>query len=320
MTALPPPPQPIVDAIWRAREAEAAARPRYEGYGVSAGVLGTECDRAVWYGLRWVSLPEAFTGRALRIFERGNIEEARVLADLRRAGLDVLDTDPATGKQWRFALANGWLRGKADGICERVPEAPKARHALEIKSLNAADFRAIQKHGLAKARADHWHQLHAGMIGLGLARGLYVGVNKDTDDILTERVRIDHEEGARQEARVLRLVDAHEPPHRISDKPDSFACRFCDHRATCHGGAFARRHCRTCVHFTLTTDGNGHCERFDEPRKPDRQHLGADCPAHLFLPGLVPGEQVDADPDAETITYRLPDGSTFTDGAQEART
>ena len=82
-----------------AREAEAAADPRsaYEGYGVGASALGTPCDRQIWLTLRWASPPETPTGRQLRIFERGDIEEERVLADLRRAGIEV------SREQERFA-------------------------------------------------------------------------------------------------------------------------------------------------------------------------------------------------------------------------
>jgi len=336
MTDLPPPSMPTVDAIWAAWEAENDARgPAYDGYGISASALGRECDRDLWYGLRWASPPEKLTGRKLRIFARGNLEEGRVLADLRRAGLSVHDTDPDTGKQWRFAMANGFLRGKADGRVTGVIEAPKADHVLEIKSAKAADWRGILKHGLRKHKPDHWHQLHSGMAGLGINRGLYIAVNKDTEEILTERLHLDVEEAARQEARVLRIVDADDAPTRASDKPDAFVCRFCQHKATCHDGAPARRSCRTCLHFRFTSDGNGHCERFDVAMTPKQQkdhgdpapwgpepshpHRGGDCPTHLFLPSLVAGEQIDADPEAETITYRMNDGSTWTDGAQEAR-
>ena len=42
-----------------------------------------------------------------------------------------------------------------------------------------------------------------------------------------------------------------------------------------------------------------------------------DCPAHLYLPALVPGEQVDADPEAETVTYRMQSGAIWVDGATE---
>lgn len=310
---------PTADAIMAALVAEAADRPQYEGYGIGASALGNECDRALWYGLRWVSPAEAMKGRTLRIFERGNWEETRLIADLRRAGLDVLDRDEDTGRQWVFSQADGFLRGKADGRCWGVIEAPKAEHVLEIKSLKAADFRAIVKHGLLKAKPEHWHQLHAGMAGLGVARGLYVGTNKDTEEVLTERVRFDAEVALRQEARVSRIVAADDPPGRVSDKADAFSCRFCQHKAACHEAAFARKHCRTCLHFTFTTDGNGHCVRFNEHRRPDAQKAGADCPAHLYLPGLVPGDQIDADEAAETITYRMSDGSEWTDGALEAQ-
>jgi hypothetical protein len=318
MTELPPPPMPTVDAIMDALAREAAERPAYEGYGISASKLGSECDRELWYGLRWTSPPETITGRKVRIFERGNWAEDRLIACLRKAGLDVLDRDPNTGRQFRFSLARGFLRGKADGRCWGVIEAPKAEHVVEVKSLKAADFRAILKHGLLKAKPEHWYQLHSGMAGLGADRGLYIGENKDTEEILTERVRFDGEVAARSVARVERIVATDDPPSRVSDKPDNFACRFCDHAAVCHRGAFARRSCRTCLHFTFGSDGNGHCARFNEPRDPARQKEGETCVAHLFLPGLVPGEQVDADPEAETITYRMNDGSDWTDGAQEA--
>ena len=317
MTEVPPQISPTVDAIWAARLAEAAARPQYEGYGISASELGQECDRRMFYTLRWTSPPEQMTGRKLRIFERGDIEEERVIADLRRAGLDVLDRDPDTGRQFSFTLANGWLRGKADGRAWGFIEAPKAEHVIEIKSLKAADWRAIEKHGLRAKKPEHWHQLHTGMLGLGVNRGAYIGVNKDTEEILIERVHLDQEEGNRQEARVLRAVAAHEAPQRISEKPDFFTCRFCPHHAHCHTGTDARRHCRSCLHFSFGDGGNGHCDRFDKPLKPAEQRAGATCPAHLYLPSLVHGEQIDADPEAETVTYRKPDGSIWIDGQQE---
>jgi hypothetical protein len=311
---------PTVDAIHAAIEAKAAARgPAYEGYGISASALGHDCDRKAWYDLRWTSRGEGMTARKLRIFERGDWAEGRLIEALRLAGIEVQDVNPDTGRQWRFSLARGFLRGKADGICTGVIEAPKAVHVLEVKSLKAADFRAILKHGLAKAKPEHWHQLHAGMAGLGIARGIYIGENKDTEEILTERIRLDEVTAAEQVARVERIVDADYPPPRIADKPDSFACRFCSHREVCHAGAFARRHCRTCLHFTFTSDGNGHCARLNEARGPDSQHEGKHCPMHLYLPGLVAGDQIDADETAETITYQLATGETWIDGAQEAQ-
>lgn len=325
MTAIPEPAQPTVDAIFAAIEAE--RRSEYRGYGISASQLGTDCDRQLWLNLRWASPLERIDGRKLRIFERGNIEEDRVIADLRRAGLDVQDVDPATGKQWRFEIAGGWLRGKADGIVTGVIEAPKARHVLEVKCIKAADWRAIKKHTLKVKKPEHWHQLHSGMAGLGIDRGIYVAVNADTQEILTERLHLDHEEALRQSARVGRAVDDHDMPlglmgdvnteKQAEKRRATPPCRFCDHAALCFDRAFAERSCRTCAHFTFGDGPNGHCERFDRPLRPSDQQDGKDCPAHLYLPSIVPGEQIDADPDAETITYKMPDGSEWIDGGKE---
>ena len=308
MVEIPPPAQPTVDAIWKAREDEAAAKPRYESWGISASALGSPCDRQLWLGLRWASPPETMTGRKLRIFERGDIEEERVLADLRLAGIEI------SREQERFALANGWLRGKIDAFGVGFLEAPKAGHVTEVKSAKAADYRAVQKHGVAKHKPEHWHQLHTGMAATGTERGAYVIVNKDTEEIHIERINLDVEVAARQEARVLRIVEDHEAPGKIAEEPKGPPCLFCQHKALCFERAMPRRSCRTCVFFTFTRDGDGHCERWNEPRKPERQREGKDCPTHAFLPSLIPGEQIDADPDAGTITYRMHDGAIWVDG------
>lgn len=327
MTALPPPPQQTVDAIYAAIEEVEARRPRYQGYGISASTLGSTCDRQLWLSLRWASAPEVLTAKKIRVFARGNAAESRILGDLRVAGIQVEDVDPVARKQWSFALANGWLRGKADGILTGVVEAPKARHVVEIKCLKAAYWRGIQKHGLRAHKPEHWHQLHTGMVGLGIDRGLYIAENADTGELLTERLHLDHEEAMRQEARVMRAVEDHDPPlgmlgeatteiktQKIRNAPP---CLFCDHKGICFDKAFALRSCRTCIHWTFGDGPNGHCARFDEPRTPAQQQAGKDCPAHLYLPALVPGQQTDADAEAETITYQMPDGSEWIDGIPE---
>lgn len=315
MVEIPPPIQPTVDAIMAALVAERADGPLYDGLGVNASALGTPCDRQLWYGLRWVSSPEVITqGRKLRIFARGNAAEQRILADLARV-LEVEEVDPMTGKQWRFSRADGWIRGKADGRCLGVLEAPKAPHVIEIKCIKAADWRGVAKHGLAKHKPEHWMQLHEGMAGLGIERGLYIAENADTCELLTERIHLDHELAARQEARVLRLVEENDAPLRVNDAPTKPPCLFCNHKAVCFENAAPRRTCRSCVFFTFGRHGNGHCERWGEPRSPDRQREG--CGSHLFLPTLVNGEQIDAAEDDSWIEYRLPDGTTWRDGAKQ---
>ena len=50
--------------------------------------LGNQCDKAVWYGFRWHSL-RRFEAKKLRVFERGQNEEAVIVRRLRLAGIVV---------------------------------------------------------------------------------------------------------------------------------------------------------------------------------------------------------------------------------------
>jgi CRISPR/Cas system-associated exonuclease Cas4 (RecB family) len=300
-------------AMDAADEDERASRPNYSGYGISASEAGTECARRLWLMARWASPPEKLNAKSIRIFERGDWEEQRILERLRRAGIVVQDKDPVTGKQWRFSLAQGWLRGKADGIIlSGLREAPKAAHVVEIKSMKAEKWRLLQRKRLQEAIPEHWHQLHSGMAGLGIERGVYVAVNKDTEEIYLERIELDHEVIASVERRVIHAVSASEPPPKLMDAPKKAPCVYCSHRGLCFDRGWSVRSCRTCCHFSFTSDGNGHCARFSLGKNPQEQREG--CPEHVFLPALVPGEVVDSDEAANTVTYKLPDGSTFVDG------
>ena len=61
--------------------------------------------------------------------------------------------------------------------------------------------------------------------------------------------------------------------------------------------------------------GAWHCGRHDHPLTQQGQEAG--CAAHLFIPDLVPGEQLDAGED--WVSYRMRDGSEWRDGVS-ART
>jgi hypothetical protein len=83
----------------------------------------------------------------------------------------------------------------------------------------------------------------------------------------------------------------------------------------CHGEAFGRNHCRTCLHATpivdhQATDAPWLCERFGKTLSLEEQKAG--CPAHLFLIEVVPGVQVDAGDDF--VSYHMRDGSIWRDG------
>lgn len=315
MSALPEPQQHTVDAIHAAYEARRDDERTYLGM----STFGTECDRALWYGFRWAAPPEQLDGRKLRLFATGHREEARMIDDLRLAGITVEDHDPETG--WQFALSalGGHVRGHMDGRAWGFLEAPVAVHVVETKTHNEKSFKALVKDGVEKSKPGHFAQMQLYMHFSGYERAFYLAHNKNTDELYSERVAYDPVAAARLVARAAAIVGAARPPQRLHPDPAAkvaFACGWCPAKGICHEREWARSNCRTCLHATPRTDGAGgewHCARFDRLLSLEEQREG--CPAHRFIPDLVPGEQVDANVAAETVTYRMADGSTWIDGA-----
>lgn len=308
MVAIPRPQASTVRAIYAAYE---AANTHYDSLGISVGLANTECDRALWYTFRWASAPEKIDGRKLSIFRTGDRWEDVLVADLQAIGVEVY------GQQDRIRLVGGHVRGKCDGKGVGLPEAPKTEHLFEFKSSNDKGFKEIVKKGCKDAKPLHYGQCQLGMHMWGLTRAGYMVVNKNDDERYFERIHYDAEFCIRLLARLERIINAPEPPSRISDNQEFFGCRSCDHKPVCHEGAWPRVTCRSCLHSTPEMGGDAEwsCARWAKPLGIDEQK--AACPAHLTIPALVPGELIEVDEAAETVRYKLRNGDEWVDGAAE---
>jgi hypothetical protein len=312
MPQLPEPISHTVLAIWEAYEAKAR---NGDSLGVPMSQVANECERAIWYSLRWASPPEQTTGQKQRRFATGNIEEDRLLTDLENAGVIVERLDPATGQQFRVALANGWLRGKMDGRALNVPEAPKTLHVVEIKSHNDKSFKDLIKKKLQQSKPDHYAQCQNYMHAEHLTRCLYLAVNKNTDELYCERIEYDAIYAMRLEAKVERIVRADTAPPKLFEDVNSkaaFACGWCPAKAQCHEGEFARKNCRTCLSSSFEPGAIVRCTLLDKELSYQEQQAG--CHSHLYLPSLVHGEQIDADEQERWVKYNMADGSVWVDG------
>ena len=317
------------DRSWRARWAERfftilgrhyADEHNSERTYLGMSVLGDECEARLWLTFRWAHEGEPFDGRMLRLFETGHIEEARIIADLDAIGVVIEEIDPATGGQWAVSAVGGHVRGHMDGrVAKGLPGAPKTVHVFENKTHNAKYFKDLKALCVEKAKPQHYAQMQGYMHLQGISRAVYVAVEKDTDDFYIERINYDPVYAAKLLAKGERIVTAEAMPPRQHENPASklaWKCGYCPAFGVCHDGKWARRNCRTCLHATAKLDGDGrwHCARHDRDLSKEDQRAG--CGAHLYLPDLVPGKQVDADAHAETVTYVMRDGSTWVDGAE----
>lgn len=312
MAPLPKPTASTVSAIYRAYEATNEQR---DGRSISVSTLAEECERKLFYDFRWASPHEAIPGRTLRIFETGNIEEERWVENLRMIGCEVVDRE-ANGKQIMVEACGGHVRGYLDSEILGLPEAPKTIHVGEIKSHNLKSFTALKKDGVRKSKPLHYCQLQTYMYRRNRERGIYLAVCKDNDELYAERVELDAVYVMRMLARAQRIIDADAPPSKLHEDPNhkmAFACGWCKHKGVCHEHDMPRVNCRTCLYSSPEEGGSWSCARFNKPLSNDEQQAG--CPAHLTLPGLVPGRQIDASEEDETVTYELWNGATWVDGA-----
>lgn len=317
MSPLPKPQSKITDMVYAAWEARAES---WDGLGFSPSDLGSGCDRYLWFALHWAHAKETFSGRMLRLFDTGHREEARIIDDLRLIGLEVEDVDPATGKQWSVRALGGHVRGKLDGIIRGgIPEAPTKAHVHEAKSHGLKSWKALIKAGaenLREGKYDHFVQCQTYMHITGIDRTLYGATCKDTDERWHDRVRYDHAFCVTLFVRLERIIGQAEPSGPLNEARSAPDCRFCKAKALCKGESFARVSCRTCLHSSPLMDGDAAwaCSRWSKPLSADEQR--AACAHHLFVPALVPGEQIDVDEIAETVTYHLHDGRIWVDGRE----
>ena len=287
MAELPILPSPTRDAIFAAYEAQAGSgfRPH-----LGASLIGKDCERALWFDFRWTTRHQ-HPGRLLRLFETGQLEEARLVRNLRSTGATVLEVDPETGRQIRVEAHGGHFGGSLDGIALGLLEAPKTWHVLEFKTHSAKSFRELVAKGVRESKPQHLAQMQIYLHLTGLTRAMYLAVCKDTDELHVERIEHDPVFAQGLLDKAQRVIQASLPPDRISNDPAWYLCRWCEHAPVCHGQTAAEINCRTCLH-SAPVEGGWHCTAHQRPISDAEQRTA--CAQHLYLPALVPGEQVDA--------------------------
>lgn len=303
---------PTIDAIERGVEEREGQR-SYP-IRISPSMLGEECERKAWLSFHWAFDATPFDGKQLRRFEAGRVDEARMVAWLRLAGVNVDDMDMATGRQHSVSAMDGHFYGAIDGKATGIIEAPKTPHLVECKAINAKAFAQLKRHGVAVALPKHMAQVQVYMHLLGLTRTFYLAKNKDSDELHVERIHYDGDQAIRLMAKAER-IGADTAPAKANEDPGGWPCSMCDAASVCHGAAMANRNCRTCIHLSRVSRGDFFCNRHGVTVTTQSQRAG--CPHHLYLPSLVDGEQVDADEAAETITYQMNNGREWIDGREE---
>lgn len=313
MAALPEPQHTTLRAIERAVQADADDGLRAH---LGASVIGRSCERAGWYTFRWAT-PATHSARILRLFARGQREEQTLVALLRKAGVEVHETDGA-GQQFRVSACGGHFGGSLDGCARGLVEAPEKWHVLEFKTHNDKSFAKLLKEGVEKAKPEHYAQMQVYMALTGMDRAYYLAVNKNDDSLYGERVRFSQRDADAIMAKADRIIASDRPPARLSDDPAWYECKLCDHRYVCHSGAVPPPSCRTCIHATPELYGEGVWSCAHRQIELTHAEQLAGCPAHAYIPDLLAAWAEQIDVHGLSVEYRNKlNGATFLNGPDD---
>jgi hypothetical protein len=310
MAALPTSQHTTATAIVKWYESKPQAHRPHMG----ASLIGHQCQRYIWLTWRWVLTPQ-FSGRMLRLFSTGQREEARLIEELRGIGATVWDKDPDSGDQFRVSACNGHFGGSLDGVGKGLPEAPKSACVLEFKTHNDKSFNELMAKRVQAAKPQHYDQMTVYMGLMDIDRALYMGVNKNNDDVYCEWVHFDKDHFTVLMARAQNLIEQTSSPEPLSRDPSYYICKMCSFHKHCHGGVAAEVNCRTCCHSSPIENGAWSCGH--HKKQIDDQTQRAGCEAHLMIPSLIPyAEPIDGG--ESWIAYKHRElGGMFVNGREE---
>ena len=216
--------------------------------------LGGKCMRKIWYDFRWVSTDEA-SRRMNRIWDRGHLEETRIVLDLARVGCHV------TEQEFEVVGVTGHVRGHGDGKAVNVPTMDPAMVFLfEAKTMKHSSYIKYIKEGLQRYSSTYWQQIHSYMGHEKLPACLYVVTNKDNEERDYKIINFDKSQFEEGERIGFNIITAEEPPPKMPNASSTFfECKWCCHNKVCHKGEPVERNCRTCKHWDIEDGGNFSC-------------------------------------------------------------
>lgn len=231
---------------------------------LGASVIGGECERKIWLQFRKYK-KESFSGAKIRLFNRGHLEEGRIIANLESAGIKVSFIDEnRDGKQ--FGGKIGWFGSSIDGLTKDTKEYPDELVILEFKTMNEKRFNDFVNFGI-EAKFDSYYKQAVVNIeninrqyGYNINKVLFIAVNKNNDEIFAEYVKENKELADSLIELANNLATTEEIPFTIKPNQAFYPCKFCDYKGFCFGDEEPQHCCRTCLMCKRTKDGKETCE------------------------------------------------------------
>lgn len=248
---------------------------------LGASIIGDDCSRFIWYSFRWVKYA-VFNGRMLRLFDRGNKEEERIIRWLRGIGLEIWEVDQNTGKQFRIWGVRGHFGGSQDAGAKLPYLNPELPILLEFKTHNTKSFSNLVNKGVILAKPSHYSQMCSYGKFYNFQYGLYCAVNKNDDDLHFELVELDWKRSHSMLMKADDIIHSQKPPPRIADNPSFYKCRdLCTMKDICWNSHPVDINCRSCQFASPADDAEWYCNRYKQIIPKD--FIAKGCPGHVSI-------------------------------------
>lgn len=198
---------------------------------IGASEIGSECERKLYYSYHKFPKKRS-SSRLLRLFNRGKLEEARIIAYLTLMGLDVHATDE-NNNQFYFKEWDGAFSGHCDGIIKLSEEE---YILLEMKTMNTKSFTELTSKGVQRSHPHYYSQVQVYMGAFNLQQSLFVTVCKETDDIYFQLVSYDEQEYKAMRSKAYNIITAYniDALKRLSSIPSYYKCKWCEYHSICY--------------------------------------------------------------------------------------
>lgn len=252
---------------------------------LGASLIGRECAREIWSSFRWFKKPN-FSGQMIRLFNRGHLEEPRMIALLLLIGCKVWHQDE-NGKQFRIHGHRGHYGGGLDGVGQGIPDLPEGVNFLtEYKTHGEKSFNLLIEKGVLEAKWEHFVQMQQYMGYYKLPYALYCAVNKNTDQLHMEIIEYDPTQDKRYQERARIIVDSETAPARINNSPGWYKCKMCDQKDICHGSELPEKTCRSCRYIKVEDNGKWSCQMKPIIGFLTKEQQMAACDLYSIIPSI----------------------------------
>lgn len=231
---------------------------------LGASEIGDPCTAKAWNSFRWLK-QEKFSGRMLRLFERGHLEESRFIKLLRGIGFTIREVDEK-GEQVRIVGVNGHFGGSLDAMAKfPISYGVSAEIIIlnEYKTHNEKSFTKLAgakdastgkrifvagTNGVRINKPVHYAQMCSYGRAFGFHYALYCAVNKDTDELYFEIVPLlpNYLYADDLYRKADNVINSQTQPPKIAQVKTYFECKYCHFSPICFDGEKPEKNCRSC--------------------------------------------------------------------------